>query len=63
MHPSPFLGIKLIGMVDFSYHVKNGDRISVYPEFETMDISPLVRLRPQPLRDLKLCGVPVVHES
>jgi uncharacterized protein with PIN domain len=39
--------------VDFSYRVKNGDRISVYPQFEAMDISPLVRLRPQPLRDLR----------
>lgn len=39
--------------VDFSYRVRNGDRISVYPEFEAMDISPLVRLRPQPLRDLR----------
>ncbi|HXY13246.1 MAG TPA: Mut7-C RNAse domain-containing protein [Terriglobales bacterium] len=37
--------------VDFSYRVKNGDRISVFPQFETMDISPLVRLRPQPLRE------------
>lgn len=39
--------------VDFSYRVKDGDRISAYPKFETMDISPLVRLRPQPLRDLR----------
>jgi uncharacterized protein len=39
--------------VDFLYRVKNGDRISVYPKFEAMDISPLVRLRPQPLRDLR----------
>jgi uncharacterized protein len=39
--------------VDFSYRVKNGDRISVYPQFEAMDISPLIRLRPQPLRDLR----------
>jgi uncharacterized protein with PIN domain len=39
--------------VDFSYRVKNGDRISVYPQFEAMDISPLVRLRPQPLRNLR----------
>lgn len=39
--------------VDFSYRVKDGDRISVYPPFEAMDISPLVRLRPQPLRDLR----------
>lgn len=39
--------------VDFSYRVKDGDRISVYPPFEAMDISPLLRLRPQPLRDLR----------
>jgi uncharacterized protein len=37
--------------VDFSYRVKNGDRISVFPQFEAMDISTLVRLRPQPLRE------------
>jgi uncharacterized protein len=39
--------------VDFSYRVRHGDRISVYPPFEAMDISPLVRLRPQPLRDMR----------
>lgn len=37
--------------VDFSYLVRDGDRISVYPVFESIDISPLVRLRPQPLRE------------
>lgn len=37
--------------VDFSYLLKDGDRISIYPVFETFDISPLVRLRPQPLRE------------
>jgi uncharacterized protein with PIN domain len=36
--------------VDFSYIVQNGDRISVYPVFESLDVSPLVRLRPAPLR-------------
>lgn len=36
--------------VDFSCIVQNGDRISVYPVFESLDISPLVRLRPAPLR-------------
>jgi uncharacterized protein with PIN domain len=36
--------------VDFSYIVKDGDRISVYPMFESLDISPLIRLRPEPLR-------------
>jgi len=39
--------------VDFSSRVQNGDRISVYPVFEAIDISPLVRLRPQPLRELR----------
>lgn len=36
--------------VDFSYRVRNGDRISVYPVFEALDITPLTRLRPHPLR-------------
>ncbi|MGB5540613.1 MAG: Mut7-C RNAse domain-containing protein [Gammaproteobacteria bacterium] len=36
--------------VDFSYIVNAGDRISVYPVFEGMDISPVIRLRPAPLR-------------
>ena len=36
--------------VDFSYLVQDGDRISVYPVFESLDLSPLARLRPQPLR-------------
>jgi uncharacterized protein with PIN domain len=37
--------------VDFSYGVQPGDRISVYPMSETLDISPLLRLREKPLRD------------
>lgn len=39
--------------VDFSYRVRNGDRISVYPGFESIDISPLERLRPTPLREVR----------
>lgn len=39
--------------VDFAYLVRDGDRISVYPVFEAIDISPLVRLRPQPLRETR----------
>lgn len=30
--------------------VCDGDRISIYPVFESLDVSPLVRLRPEPLR-------------
>lgn len=37
--------------VDFAYVVQDGDRISVYPVFESIDITPLVRVRPQPLRE------------
>lgn len=37
--------------VDFSYIVRPGDRISVYPMFESLDVSPLIRLRERPLRD------------
>ncbi len=36
--------------VDFSYIVQDGDRVSVYPMFESLDVSPLLRLRPAPLR-------------
>ena len=36
--------------VDFSYQVQAGDDIAVYPVFEKLDISPLCRLRPAPLR-------------
>ena len=39
--------------VDFSYIPKEGDLISVYPVFESFDISTLNRLRPTPLRDLR----------
>ncbi len=37
--------------VDFGYPLQDGDRVSVYPTFENIDITPLVRLRPQPLRE------------
>ena len=36
--------------VDFNYPVQDGDRISVYPVFESLDITPPTRLRPAPLR-------------
>lgn len=37
--------------VDFSYVVQNRDRIGVYPVFESLDITPELRVRPQPLRE------------
>ncbi len=39
--------------VDFGYQVGEGDRVSVYPVFEALDVSPLVRLRPRPLREVR----------
>lgn len=39
--------------VDFSYKLKNEDHISVYPVFESFDISPVIRLRAKPLREIK----------
>ncbi len=36
--------------VDFSYIVRDGDWISVYPMFETFDIQPVSRVRLRPLR-------------
>ena len=37
--------------VDFSHVVADGDRISVYPQFEALDVTPLLRVRARPLRN------------
>lgn len=37
--------------VDFSRQVQRGDKISVYPVFELLDVSEISKLRPEPLRD------------
>jgi hypothetical protein len=39
--------------VDFGYLVQPGDRVSVYPVFEVLDIGPVGRVRPAPLRDTR----------
>lgn len=39
--------------VGFGYLVQDGDRISVYPMFESLDIAPVLRVRPQPLRQAR----------
>ena len=36
--------------VDFSHTVQDGERISIYPMFEGLDVTPVLRLRPEPLR-------------
>ncbi len=39
--------------VDFSYKMKGNEHVSVYPVFETLDITPVLRLRAKPLRETK----------
>jgi len=39
--------------VDFDFLIRGGEFVSVYPVFENFDISPVVRLRPKPLRKTK----------
>jgi uncharacterized protein with PIN domain len=39
--------------VDFSFKLHDGDFVSVYPVFESLDITPLIRLREKPLRSPK----------
>ena len=39
--------------VDFSYIVNDGDEISIYPVFESLDISDVQHLRAEPLREPK----------
>jgi len=44
--------------VGFDYRLQAGDRVSVYLVFESLDIGPVTRLRPQPLREPKfVCDV------
>lgn len=39
--------------VGFGYKPQDDDMISVYPVFESLDIKPLIRLRPEPLRNTR----------
>ncbi len=39
--------------VTFSHHLSEKDSVSVYPVFESLDISPVNRLRENPLRDTR----------
>lgn len=40
--------------VDFGHRPRPGDRLAVYPAFESLDIAPLTRVRPAPLREPRL---------
>ena len=52
----PHAGIDLILVdgksVDFAHLLQGGERVAVYPMFEALDITPVLRLRPLPLRVL-----------
>jgi uncharacterized protein with PIN domain len=51
--PHPEVDLILVDgiSVDFTRLLVGGERVAVYPMFERLDISPLLRLRPRPLRD------------
>ncbi len=52
-HPEVELVVANGESVDFLYVVRDGDRIGVYPVFESLDITPELRVRAQPLREPK----------
>ena len=39
--------------VDFTYRLRDGDRISVYPVFESFDVRGVSKVRPEPLRQIR----------
>lgn len=51
--PHPEVDLILVDgvSVDFAHVLRGGERVAVYPMFERLDIAPLLRLRPRPLRD------------
>lgn len=53
--PHPEVDLILVNSksVDFAYNLQNGDHISVYPVFESLNISDAQKLRPAPLRETR----------
>lgn len=39
--------------VSFSHRIEDGDRVSAYPVFEALDLTPVLKLRPKPLRVIR----------
>lgn len=37
----------------FDHIIEDGDRVAVYPQFESLDITPLLRVRERPLREIR----------
>ena len=52
----PHVEVELIvvngASVGFDYRLRDGDRVAVYPVFESFDVSPVVKLRDKPLRKI-----------
>lgn len=50
----PHTGVELVLVngesVGYERRLRDGDRVAVYPKFETFDVTPLLRVRPRPLR-------------
>jgi uncharacterized protein with PIN domain len=48
--PHPEIDLLIVGgqSVDFSYRVRDGDRVAAYPLIRTLDLGDLVRLQPPP---------------
>jgi hypothetical protein len=53
--PHPEIDLILVNgqSVGFEHVLRDGDQVSVYPVFETLDVTPLMRLRPLPLRETR----------
>ncbi|MGD9898269.1 MAG: Mut7-C RNAse domain-containing protein [Calditrichaceae bacterium] len=53
--PHPEIDLILVNSesVNFAYKISDHDQISVYPEFELLNITPIIRLRARPLRITK----------
>ncbi len=51
--PHPEVDLILVDNVSvgFDHLLRGGERVAVYPVFERLDIAPLTRLRPKPLRE------------
>lgn len=51
--PHPEVDLILVDdvSVGFDHQLTGGERVAVYPMFERVDIAPLARLRPEPLRE------------
>jgi len=51
--PKSTLSLLTEVQLTFPITLIRGDKISVYPVFESLDISEITRIRPKPLRELK----------